>query len=301
MIIARSRGGQLPLWPGRNAPPPLPRSMNIRSTITSPCRRTYRSAFTLIELLVVIAIIAILAAMLLPALSRAKLKAQDVKCVSNLKQLSLSYIMYVGDFNKSFDYTSDRNLWMATLLTYHAQVNAVRACPLASVPTTRTEYSPQYLYGSANQMWKWSPTTNYYEGSYAFNGWLYGGSYSVANLLGTPSSWKYSNESLVARPATTPLFGDAMWIDGWPREAEGPAKDLYNGNGNADMGRFTLARHGGKAPGSAPRSLTSSEGLPGGIVVAFVDGHAGFQTLKSLWTLDWHHNWTVPATIPNPR
>src|SRR5580765_8587961 len=81
--------------------------MNPSKGVTSSRHAAPRAGFTLIELLVVIAIIAILAALLLPALTKAKLRTQGIYCMNNHRQLALAWRMYCDDSRDRMPYASE--------------------------------------------------------------------------------------------------------------------------------------------------------------------------------------------------
>src|SRR5690554_3780891 len=108
-----------------------------------------KRGFTLIELLVVIAIIAILAAILFPVFARAREKARQTSCLSNLKQMGLATLMYAQDYDERYNlaYTSTAIgtlHWPILLEPYHRNAE-IYECPSDPDPWDRGEYKLSYI------------------------------------------------------------------------------------------------------------------------------------------------------------
>ena len=146
----------------------------MKTSCFQTCKRGFRKRFTLIELLVVIAIIAILASMLLPSLSKAKDIAKKSSCLSNTKQLSTCFNLYIGDFDESYcpggnmlfgpatDNNATEQIWngyfnpgesnFGVLYDYLGKNLDIFYCPGATRPAT-SWYNGSYSktkYGQAN-------------------------------------------------------------------------------------------------------------------------------------------------------
>jgi prepilin-type N-terminal cleavage/methylation domain-containing protein/prepilin-type processing-associated H-X9-DG protein len=266
-----------------------------------------RKGFTLIELLVVIAIIAILAAMLLPALASAKRKAQELKCKSNLKQIDLALFMYLNDFGTIARDAGTGN-WIPTLGSVQNGILKASYCPLAD--TNNSKFASQNS-GTAAYAWCGSLTATTNSGSYFLNAWIYTPDAAVTGYVGSQTSvgtaGLFGKQDAIRVTAETPLFTDGVWEDGWPNggtsgaAGDTPPNDLYDGvvSGSAGqmMGRLCIARHGG-SPASAPKTVSTTAAFRGGVNMALADGHVEYAKLDNLWSSYYWHKLSVPTKRP---
>jgi len=281
-------------------------------------RSHFAAGFTLIELLVVIAVITILASLILPALSAAKSKAHAIVCVNNVRQLGLSYTLYVTDHGlPRFTDTTwplDKGDWHFYLQPDYLTAPKVRLCPATREnPNKRPGMlGPGSLIdnsGTADRPY-WMVTEYKREGtfvqipvrwvlsSYGLNSWL---------RLQTP--WKarsterfpFQDESDIEKPSLTPLFGDSASFSCFPVATSSPARDLYSPSTPTgyNINDFQLARHGSRGPAHA--SMPVEPGKPLGPWVnnmVCYDGHVERAKLDTLWNYYWHKGWEPPAKRP---
>ncbi len=236
-----------------------------------------KKGFTLIELLVVIAVIALLMAILMPAMNQVKKQALTTACQGQLKQWGLILAMYTSDNNGYFHNrpfgTDYHKMWPDLFQPYYSDP-MMRCCPAARNPTVN--FGPfgtwGWVTGSTDREWgwggSWKPKENTY-GSYAMNRW-------ILNKT-EPEYWRKTD---VKGADNVPVFLDCMYVAINPVDTDAPPP--YDGaRSNVQMQYSCINRHVGHVCG------------------LFLDWSAQKIGLKKLWTLRWHRQfntggaWTI--------
>jgi prepilin-type N-terminal cleavage/methylation domain-containing protein len=272
--------------------------MNIfTAKIDSRSRAFHRgqAGFTLIELLVVIAIIAILAAMLLPALSRAKSKAQQIACLNSIKQLDLSGILYLGDNNGV--YARNVPVSPASVGSWiQGNMDDTQASTYGHVTPGAID-STNPICNTSGTFWPYNNSLAVYHcpadpstsggvpkvRSYSMNGWV-GTDRAVKDEgnLGTPGADKfkyYLKESNVLAPVSTWYLIDEHESNVLPNE------DCIND------GWFLVDMTGSRPFADVPATRHNR-----GYGLSFLDGHSEIYKLTDSRTA-----WPIPGNINTPK
>jgi prepilin-type N-terminal cleavage/methylation domain-containing protein/prepilin-type processing-associated H-X9-DG protein len=280
----------------------------MRSPTQSKALKTARTpdeAFTLIELLVVIAIIAILAAMLLPSLAKAKEKARAAYCLSNLRQWSIMWFLYTEDHQGSFSagYNTDfnRGEWVLALKTYYGKRPYLMLCPSATMQRKANALPNEVrvAWGDPSAADYGGPTTagelpindpesagKHIITSYGGNDWIYNPPPGLVVQGREPEKY-WRKFHAPSRTSQTPMMLDAMWRGGAPDTSPDIAhqRPAYNGqwiDSEREAMHFAIRRH---AKGSQ---------------AAFFDGSARAVRSRQLWSLVWHSSFDVNFVSSQP-
>ena len=261
-------------------------------------RRHRGRAFTLVELLVVTGIIAVLIAMLLPAVRAAARRADSVACLSNLRQLGQAHAMYRAENRGAAPPWRGDGYWVEALRHYYGAADGVLRCASGEVPE-----SGQHGYGSATRAWSYPRPMR---GGYGYNGWNHhwdgiGGSLMLD--FSGPRDWFL--RPTAGDSARVPLMGDCTWSVAWPKAADPTPPNLHDGDRARQIGPPLHPTLGDVPP--PPNSIVSPINMMARFTVArhgrsvnlgFVDGHGETVTLDDLKQLKWHEGFDPVAWEP---